>query len=709
MRRIYRVALCSSVASAALMLAAPAALAQTVVNQSATNSGAVSNPPAPPGGANTIDMGGGGLGVGASVSTSAGGAVVSTSVTGINSQFVNPTGGFGAVTQGAQNDPTGAITNGGAIANVSGAADSGSSLSISARGAGASFSIVAVGGIPFQPVATVGNIAQGFAAPAASPPVINAGNVINLGEITGPSGGPALDLSGMGASASVSAGGAQSSVSLSAMGATTFTGTSFGTITQAPNNAPSGGVFNTLTAGGISLGALSGDGASASTSATGAAASVSLSYIDTTNWSPTQIVSIFQNPQNNAINVSNNRSGNSGITAGVISGDGASVRSTAAGAFAGVSYSTIGSSAAAGPTGQTLGNVGQLVTSTGNVYSDGVFTATSLTGVGSAIVASAVGAGASFAVSSIGDTSTASLTTAATTVIPITQQVANTGTNITNFGQVSVGAISGNGAAVSMSATGAQASVSVSAINTTAFTTPWATALQTVSNGSVGNPAAVNNNSTGVTTGNLSGHGSSVSVGATGAVASIGYSFINTTAWSSFPTGANQAATNVGAISNVPNVDTISVGSLSGTGASVRASAAGAVASVSVNSILSGPPATNLLGSAGIQQMAINTGAITNRASIVSTGTLSGMGSSASISATGAATSVAVASIADTVVMPPPTATITNITQTSTNNIASPVTNTGSITLAGGNLGIGAAASISAVGASAAISFLAVK
>jgi hypothetical protein len=77
------------------------------------------------------------------------------------------------------------------------------------------------------------------------------------------------------------------------------------------------------------------------------------------------------------------------------------------------------------------------------------------------------------------------------------------------------------------------------------------------------------------------------------------------------------------------------------------------------------------------------------------------------ISATGAAASVSVASINDT----PATPFVVNlgaINQTVTNN-AGAVTNLGSITLAGGNLGAGAAASISAVGASAAVSFLAIR
>ena len=83
------------------------------------------------------------------------------------------------------------------------------------------------------------------------------------------------------------------------------------------------------------------------------------------------------------------------------------------------------------------------------------------------------------------------------------------------------------------------------------------------------------------------------------------------------------------------------------------------------------------------------------------------MASSAVISATGAAASVSVASINDTT-LPPFTVSTGTINQTVTNNFGS-VTNLGSMTLAGGNLGAGAAASISAVGASASVSFLAIR
>jgi len=720
MRKMYRVALCSSVASAALMLAASAALAQTVVTQTSTNNSQVSNPST---GTNTIDLGGGGLGAGASVSTSAGGAVVSTSVTGINSQFVNPTGGFGTVTQSSSNLPGGNVTNSGAITGASGDAASGSSLSVSARGAAASFSIIAVGGIPFVPVATVGDISQGSTPTVpAAPPVVNVGSISNTGEITGPSGGTAIDLSGMGASASVSATGAQSSVALSVMGATTFTGTTFGNINQAPsNNADINAIFgvqNILSSGGVSLGAISGAGAGVSVAATGSAASIAFSYIETTNWSPTTVNSIFQNPTNNTASVTNSPTGGSTVSVGAISGDGASVRIGATGAIAGISYSSIGSTAAAGGQAQTIGSIGQLVTNNGTIRNAGTLTGTGLTGAGSSAGINALGAGAAFSVSSIGDVSTAPLTSPTPNQgFSVFQQVTNTGLGVSNQGTIGLGTGAlANGASASMSATGAQAAISVGAINTTAFTTPLLGVItQTTTNGGL-TPTPVTNEA-GITTGNLSGHGSSVSVTATGAASSIGISFINTPAWSSFPLGpVNQTATNNGAITNgviggggAVTPAPISVGSLSGTGASVRASATGAAASIAVTSILSGPPATNTFGSPSIIQGAFNTGAVVNSASIVSTGTLSGMASSASINATGAATSVAVASIGDTVVIPPPTATITTINQTSTNNLASPITNTGSITLAGGNMGAGAAASISAVGASASISFLAIR
>lgn len=711
MRKMYRVALYSGVALSVLVLAAPLAHAQTVVNQTADNDSPVSNPPLVPGGTNTVNMGGGGLGVGASVSVGATGAAVSTSVTGIGAHFVNPIGGFGTVTQSATNDTAAPITNNGAILNAGGTADSGSSLSIGARGASAAFSIIAIGGLPFQPVPIVGDIAQGLVVGPGTPPVVNGALVVNTGEITAPAAGTPMDLTGAGASASVSATGAQSSVALSVSGATAFGSTSFGAINQAPFNTPGASIFNNVTNNGVTLGALSGDGTSVSSSANGALASVSLSYINTTNWSPTSITNVFQNPQNSG-NVSNLHNGGSPITVGAVSGDGASVRASAGGAVAGLSYSTIGSTVAAGG-GQNLGGVGQLASNGANVINDARLVVGGLTGAGSSAVISSIGAGASFSVSSIGDTTTPPFTQpGGMTGIQVTQQVINIGSFVSNFAGITMSGALGNGAAASLSATGAQASVSVSSINTASYTTPFLGGiLQTVSNGNPGSPANVTNNVAGLTTGALSGHGASVSASATGAAASIGASFINTTAYTSLGLqGAGQNVTNNGAITNSGVAGSpINVGNISGHGASVRSSATGAVASVSVSSILSGPPTPQIFGTTGVAQTVTNAGAIQNTAASIIAGSISGTAASASIGATGAAASVAVASIADTAVIPPPLAVIGTISQTVTNNVGSSITNAGSITLTGGAVGTAASVSIAAVGASASVSFLAVR
>jgi hypothetical protein len=726
MSQMYRVALCSGVAMAALALSAPAASAQTSVLQSTNNSAAVSNPAA---GTNTIDLGGGGLGTGASVSTSAGGAVSSTSITGINSHFVNPgtppASGFTQVIQGAINQTTAPISNTGAIINASGDAALGSSLGISARGAASTLSVIGMGGIPFQAINFVGDIGQGVLLVGGPGPVVGALGVINdapvtnTGEISGPSGGPAINLSGTGASASVSATGALSAVSWTALDAAGFTSTSFNNIQQAPRNTNTGGgpvgVSNTLSANGISLGAISGDGASVSATATGAAAAVSFSTVNTANWSGASLGSIIiQQPSNTATVVNNG--GVAGISVGTISGDGASVRLGATGATAGISFSTIGSTFIGGPPGINLnGGFNQLVQNNGSVSNSGTITSSGtsgLTGLGSSAVVSAVGGSAGFSWSSIGDT--LSPVSAPFVIGPpfMTQQVINT-SGASNVGGITLGSGNlANGAVAALSATGAQASVSVNSINTGTFTTPF---LGNINQSVTSTPAPgadVTNSITALTTGNLSGHGSSVSTTATGAAASIGVSFINTTAWSGAGIGsAIQSATSSGIVNNLALSNPISVGAISGTGASVRASAAGAVTSIAMTSILSGTPDvpfnTGLVVGSPILQTATNTGLVRNEASIVSTGTLSGMASSAVISATGAAASVSVASINDTTLAPFTVSTGT-INQTVTNNLGS-VTNLGSITLVGGNLGAGAAASISAVGASASVSFLAIR
>jgi hypothetical protein len=220
------------------------------------------------------------------------------------------------------------------------------------------------------------------------------------------------------------------------------------------------------------------------------------------------------------------------------------------------------------------------------------------------------------------------------------------------------------------------------------------------------NNGAVDNSFGDITAGALSGHGASVSASATGAAASIAFSFIDTANWTTLPMGAViQTATNTGSVINQPTGNGISVGNISGAGASARLSATGAAASIAVSNIMSiGPTPGVAFGSPSIAQTASNTAPVVNAGSIAA-GALSGAGSSVAINATGAAASIAAVTItngsagAPTFVMP-------TITQTASNTAS--VVNVGSITLAG-SLGTAAAASIGAVGASASAAFTAIR
>ena len=115
-----------------------------------------------------------------------------------------------------------------------------------------------------------------------------------------------------------------------------------------------------------------------------------------------------------------------------------------------------------------------------------------------------------------------------------------------------------------------------------------------------------------------------------------------------------QSVTNNGMATNQADTG-ISVGNIGGVGASVRASAAGSIAAISLTSINSGAPTSianvPIAGGFGfgpIVQTSINSAPVLNSASITSSGTVTGIGSSVAINATGAAASFSVASIADT-------------------------------------------------------------
>jgi hypothetical protein len=276
-----------------------------------------------------------------------------------------------------------------------------------------------------------------------------------------------------GATASVSAAGAQGAVSVTALNDDTFTSPNFGTIMQNISNGMSvgtgGNVTNTLLSPGpvpaVSVGDVSGNGASVSVAATGAAASVSFSFVNTTTWSATAFNDITQTVVNNG---SAGNAAGPGISVGNIGGAGASVRASSTGSIAAISLVSINSgppATIAGPPivgGYGFGPVIQHSTNTGPVQNSGSIIASgTVTGLGSSVAINATGAGASFSVASIADSASPALT-----VVPsITQTASNTGPFITNSGSITLGAGAlGAGSAVAISAMGASASVSFLAV-----------------------------------------------------------------------------------------------------------------------------------------------------------------------------------------------------------------------------------------------------
>jgi len=149
------------------------------------------------------------------------------------------------------------------------------------------------------------------------------------------------------------------------------------------------------------------------------------------------------------------------------------------------------------------------------------------------------------------------------------------------------------------------------------------------------------------------------------------------------------------------------IGDLSGNGSSVAVSATGSIAAVSYSLVNSGGPAANSL--AGITQSSTNDNGntVTNTGGTIMAGALSGVDSSASIGATGAASSVSIASVNYSV--PSLNSINGTVSQTTANNLGANVTNTGKITLSGPISGNGASASVSATGALSSVAFRSVK
>lgn len=331
-------------------------------------------------------------------------------------------------------------------------------------------------------------------------------------------------------------------------------------------------------------------------------------------------------------------------------GAGASASISASGAVTSVSVTnnfatTVNSNDVTIP---NFGAVDQTATNSGVISNYGLitFSATEVMESGASASISASGAVSSLSQSSYSVVNTDPATPA---IGNITQISTNTGV-VTNEGEItgtSTTVLSGDGASVSISATGAVASISSTFNGATlagASTYTYGVIDQTATNGSSGEPGVspeVNNTSTDVTVGALSGNGASASVSASGAVASLGFTLNNT---DNLPTSSpivatygtiTQEAKNYGDITNTGG--SLSVGAITGHGASAAISASGSVASFSIASISSDN--INLGNFGAITQTSNNYGAVVNTGNMVIAGAF-GVGASASISASGAVTSV---------------------------------------------------------------------
>jgi hypothetical protein len=280
--------------------------------------------------------------------------------------------------------------------------------------------------------------------------------------------------------------------------------------------------------------------------------------------------------------------------------------------------------------------------------------------------------------------------------------------NITNtVSSVSMGDLAGDGAAASMSATAAVASVFFSAIDslnqTGGFLVTNSSGGRTITQNVNNNGGDVSNTATTITAGSLDGLGTSVGVSASGAVAVVGLSQIDSTLLASSFGNVTQNVTNsgTGVVNN--RASSVTVDAIAGHGASVAISATGASAAVQIAGIESTVGAVSMNN---ITQTTSNAAGapVTNTSGTIAAQSISGIGASASVSASGSIAAVSVVSTNDTAFAGP---SISQVTQSSINNAA--IQNTGAISLAGGITGNGASASISATGAGSFVSFSAFK
>jgi len=621
----------------------------------------------------------------------------------------------GNVNQTTNNDVP--ISNIGTIMGGSVSGD-GASVSVSASGAQSAVSETFVNTITDL---TIGNVNQTTTNTSAVVdgqinPANNDPSVINTGEIT------VNNVSGHGASVSLSASGATSAVSGIFVGS--ITDLEIGNVTQTtrqiveaePPALPTIS-NNPSDFAGIFVNNVSGDGASVQSSAIAAASQVSASFIN--GGGSVDIGNITQITRSDPIRRILNDAGIGAVDDNGfrVSGDGASVSVSATGAASTVSVVGIGKKSGTSLDTVEIGNIRQTTTHdfqkvhtvSAPIQGFGNDGLKQVSGAGASAAISVTGAQSSVAVVRISGVSDDTLTDIGniTQTTRVTDQTQIEGSG--NFPGVLSGGITGDGASVSATTTGAISSVSVGSINSNGSTRVIIgniTQTTTTAEGHVTNDAFLD----GSDSGNVSGDGASASLSATGAVSVVSLSSINSAVPrpNSDVGNINQRTINNAVVMNevggqdVPN--TVTLGNISGHGASASLSASGATSAVGFTSIGNkgaGNPSINV---GNITQRTINNADVTNKgatsAAVLDVGNISGNGASASVSASGAVSQVSVASINDAEVT---TTNISpfNVNQTTINNAT--VANTGIINY--GNIsGNGASMSVGAVGAASVLS-----
>ncbi len=562
-----------------------------------------------------------------------------------------------------------------------------------------------------------------------------------------------ISLNGDGSSASVSATGALSAVSVNGIGvgADDLTGDADiasdgggNFIRQETTVNTSAGISNTGFVDVDGSGNVAGDGASASLSATGAASAVSSRYIGSTgntNFGDVTQTTTIQGGSD-VTNSSVQDSGDLFDPFGV-RGDGASVSASATGAVSSVSLTGINSNINAG---QSVGNIRQTTTTAnGTDVSNGsqpniTKNVEEIRGDGASASVSATGAASSVSVTQIG----AFGTDLDTEFGNVRQDTTAGDGDVSNFARKfsaqptnGLNRVSGTGASASISATGAVSAVAATYIETGVTSeTEVGNINQTTLNrgGTVSNVGEFGASSGTI----LSGDGASISISATGAASAVSATFINSAEYDEVDVGnIRQDTTNNAEVSNTHGGNfssgtlpeaILSIGNITGDGASVSISATGAASSVSLTSINNfGAGVTPDANIGNVTQDAVNRGDVTNEGrkhpggssadpadSVINTGNISGTAASVSISATGAVAALSVTSINDT----------QGLGSTNTGNINQTASNSGNVTNFGlsdggsgtttgvinaGTLsGAGTSASVSATGAAASASFSAI-